>query len=131
MTFPDIGRMLPVMAWLRPREVELNRRLVEAAARYDVPVLDLFPLEMCGDPELWSHDRIHGSSEGHTRIAAGMAQLLGLPGSDQTGGPRPGPHWGARRRTTGRVVDGDVRRAVPDPEADGPGVRRRPGRQTP
>jgi lysophospholipase L1-like esterase len=82
MTFPDIGRMLPVMAWLRPREVELNRRLVEAAARHDVAVLDLFPLAMCGDPALWSHDRIHGSGEGHARIAAGMGELLGLPGGD-------------------------------------------------
>jgi len=82
MTFPDIGRMLPVMAWLRPREVELTRRLVEAATRHDVAVLDLFPLAMCGDPALWSHDRIHGSREGHARIAAGMAELLGLPGSD-------------------------------------------------
>ena len=82
MTFPDIGRMLPVMAWIRPREVELNRRLVEAATRHDVAVLDLFPLAMCGDPALWSHDRIHGSREGHARIAAGMAELLGLPGSD-------------------------------------------------
>ena len=55
-------------------------------ARYDVPVLDLFPLEMCGDPALWSHDRIHGSSEGHRRIAAGMAEVMGLPGSDDTAG---------------------------------------------
>lgn len=82
MTFPDIGRMLPVMAWLRPREVDLNRRLVEAAVRHDVAVLDLFPLAMCGDPALWSHDRIHGSAEGHARIAAGIGELLGLPGSD-------------------------------------------------
>ncbi len=82
MTFPDIGRMLPVMAWLRPREVELHRRLVAAAERHDVTVLDLFPLAMCGDPAMWSHDRIHGSSEGHARIAAGMAEVMGLPGSD-------------------------------------------------
>ena len=93
MTFPDIGRMLPVMAWLRPREVELNRRLVEAAARHGVAVLDLFPLAMCGDPAMWSHDRIHGSSEGHTRIASGMAELMGLPGSDPAlaGHARPAP----------------------------------------
>jgi lysophospholipase L1-like esterase len=97
MTFPDIGRMLPVMAWLRPREVELNRRLVEVAERYDVPVLDLFPLEMCGDPELWSHDRIHGSSEGHRRIAAGMAHVLGLPDSDDS--------WRASPRGRTGVLD--------------------------
>ena len=40
------------------------------------------PLAMCGDPALWSHDRIHGSREGHARIAAGMGELLRLPGSD-------------------------------------------------
>ncbi|GGF45809.1 lysophospholipase [Marmoricola endophyticus] len=90
MTFPDVGRMLPVMAWLRPRERRLNARLVEVARAYDVPVLDLFPLAMCGDPVIWSHDRIHGSSEGHRRIADGMASLLGLPGSDPTWADPPG-----------------------------------------
>jgi lysophospholipase L1-like esterase len=84
MTFPDIARMLPVMGWLRPREVRLNERIVDLAARYDLPLLDVFPLEMCGDPRMWSHDRIHGSSDGHRRIAEGMAELFGLPGSDST-----------------------------------------------
>jgi lysophospholipase L1-like esterase len=84
MSFPDVARMLPVMGWLRPRQVALNERLVAAAARHDVPVLDLFPLALSGDPAMWSHDRIHGSSEGHARIAAGMAHLFGLPGSDES-----------------------------------------------
>lgn len=82
MTFPDLARMLPVMTWLRPREIALNERILELAEKYDVPVLDVFPLAMCSDPRLWSKDRIHGSTEGHTRIAAGMAELLGLPGVD-------------------------------------------------
>lgn len=82
MTFPDIARMLPVMGWLRPREARLNSRLVEAAERHGVEVLDLFDLEMCGEASMWSHDRIHGSPAGHARIAAGMAHLLDLPGSD-------------------------------------------------
>ena len=82
MTFPDIARMLPVMSWLRPREVALNERVIDIAKRYDVAVLDVFPLEMCSDPRIWSHDRIHGSSEGHRRIAAGVAELVGLPGVD-------------------------------------------------
>lgn len=83
-SFPDVSLMLPVMGWLRPREVELNDRLGEAAARHDVEVLDLFNIGITGDPEMWSHDRIHGSSLGHERIAAGMCELLGLPGSDHT-----------------------------------------------
>ncbi|MCW2752910.1 MAG: hypothetical protein JWQ32_321 [Marmoricola sp.] len=84
MTFPDVAQMLPVMGWLRPREEELNARLVEAAARHDVLMLDLFGTRLSADPRMWSHDRIHGSSEGHARTAAGMAEVMGLPGSDHS-----------------------------------------------
>jgi lysophospholipase L1-like esterase len=84
MTFPDIAMMLPVMSWLRPREALLNERIVEAAERYGVAVLDLFPLELSADPLMWSHDRIHGSASGHARIAAGMSRLLDLPHADDT-----------------------------------------------
>ncbi|MEP6817440.1 MAG: SGNH/GDSL hydrolase family protein, partial [Marmoricola sp.] len=82
MTFPHVGRMLPIMAWLLPRQRVLNDRIRTVAARHGVPVLDLFGLELTGDARMWSHDRIHGSALGHTRIAAGMAELVGLPGSD-------------------------------------------------
>jgi lysophospholipase L1-like esterase len=84
MTFPDVAQMLPVMGWLRPREEELNARLVQAAARHDVPMLDLFGTRLAADPRMWAPDRIHGSSEGHARIAAGMAELMGLPGADHS-----------------------------------------------
>lgn len=83
-TFPDVALMLPVMSWLRPREERLNGLLVEAALRHDVEILDLFGLELNADPEMWSHDRIHGSTLGHIRIAAGMSELFGLPGSDHS-----------------------------------------------
>jgi lysophospholipase L1-like esterase len=83
-TFPDVAMMLPVMGWLRPREELLNARIVEAADRHGVEVLDLFSLDLSADPAMWSHDRIHGSAVGHTRIAAGMAELVGLPGSDHS-----------------------------------------------
>jgi lysophospholipase L1-like esterase len=84
MTFPDIALMLPVLARLRPREEQLNARLKAAAERHGVEVLDLFPLALCGDAQMWSHDRIHGSTVGHTRIAAAMAAMLGLPGADDS-----------------------------------------------
>lgn len=82
MSFPDVALMLPVMGWLRPRQVLLNERLTAMAARYDVRVLDLFGLPLAGDRGMWSYDRIHGTVLGHQRIAAGMAHLLDLPGSD-------------------------------------------------
>ena len=84
MTFPDVALMLPVMGWLRPREERLNTLLGEAAARHGVEVLDLFSLGLSAAPAMWSHDRIHGSAVGHARIAAGMSELLGLPGSDHS-----------------------------------------------
>jgi lysophospholipase L1-like esterase len=81
-TFPDVAMMLPVMGWLRPREEQLNARIVEAAGRHGVEVLDLFSLDLSADPAMWSHDRIHGSAVGHQRIADGMAELVGLPGAN-------------------------------------------------
>jgi len=84
MTFPDIAQVLPVLGWLRPRQADLNRRLSEAARDHRVAVLDLFPLVLSADPSMWSHDRVHASSLGHARLAAGMAHLFDLPGSDQS-----------------------------------------------
>jgi hypothetical protein len=87
--------MLPVMSWLRPREAALNARLAEMATRYGADVLDLFSLELAGDPAMWSADRIHGTSLAHQRIAAGMAEKIGLPGTDhswaETGYVAPSP----------------------------------------
>jgi lysophospholipase L1-like esterase len=84
MTFPDIAMMLPVLSPLRSREEALNARLKAAAERHGVDVLDLFPLGLCADRQMWSHDRIHGSNLGHARIAAAMAGLLELPGADDS-----------------------------------------------
>jgi hypothetical protein len=89
MTVPHVGRMLPMMSWLLPRQRVLNERLREAAERHGVPVLDLFELEMTADPRMWSHDRIHGSAAGHALIAAGMAELVGLPGDGTWRVPLP------------------------------------------
>ena len=83
MTFPDLGKVIPVLRWLRPRQLALNAGIEEAARRQGVAVLDLFGLRVSTDRRMWSHDRIHGSALGHTRIAAGMADLLGVPASDQ------------------------------------------------
>ena len=95
MTFPDLKMMLPVMGWLRPREARLNDGVRAAAARHGVRVLELFEQSMCADPRLWSHDRIHGSTEGHRRIGQGMAELFALPGADpQWSEPLPDPPRG-------------------------------------
>jgi lysophospholipase L1-like esterase len=82
MTFPDIGRIVPVLRFLRTRQLELNAGIAEAAARHGVPVLDLYGVPLAADRQMWNADRIHGSALGHARIATGVAELVGIDGLD-------------------------------------------------
>ncbi|MEU4570947.1 SGNH/GDSL hydrolase family protein [Nonomuraea sp. ATR24] len=97
VTFPDIGKIAPMARRFRPRVLDLNARIREAAARHGVAVVDTFPLEFVTDARMWCVDRLHASPAGHARIAAAMAHTLGLPGSDDAwmqplpALPAPGP----------------------------------------
>ncbi|GAA2318807.1 SGNH/GDSL hydrolase family protein [Nonomuraea roseoviolacea subsp. roseoviolacea] len=97
VTFPDLGRLVPLARPLLPRVVDLNARIVAAAARHGVLVVDSFPHAAITDARLWSLDRLHAAPLGHARIAAAMAHALGLPGSDDSWTlplpvlPRPAP----------------------------------------
>ncbi|WP_370935765.1 SGNH/GDSL hydrolase family protein [Amycolatopsis sp. cg13] len=84
LAFPDIGKIAPIAAPLRPRVADLNRRIRSAAARYGVTVVDTDRHEVAGDPRLWCADRLHANPIGHARIAAAVAHRLGLPGSDDS-----------------------------------------------
>lgn len=81
VTFPDLGRIVPLARPLRARVLELNERIRQAARSHGVAVLEAFEHPVTCDPRLWSSDRLHASPLGHTRIAEGMAFALGLPGS--------------------------------------------------
>jgi lysophospholipase L1-like esterase len=80
LTFPDLGRIAPSLKRLAPRVPELNARILAAASRHGVIVLDGWTPAVTTDPRVWSADRIHATPLGHERIAAGMAHALGLPG---------------------------------------------------
>ncbi|MFE0177859.1 SGNH/GDSL hydrolase family protein [Streptomyces sp. NPDC059002] len=82
VTFPDIGRISPLARRALPRVLDLNARIRAAADRHGVAVLDTFPHRVTTDPRLWSPDRLHASPLGHARIAAGMADMLGVPGHE-------------------------------------------------
>lgn len=82
VTFPDIGRISPLARRALPRVLDLNARIRAAADRHGVVVLDTFPHRVTTDPRLWSTDRLHASPLGHARIAAGMADALGVPGHE-------------------------------------------------
>ncbi|KNX38803.1 lysophospholipase [Luteipulveratus halotolerans] len=81
-TFPDVGRIAPLAKPLRGRVIDLNERIRRLARQYDVHVLDAEPHAAVTDARIWASDRLHANSLGHQRIAAGMAEAVGLPGFD-------------------------------------------------
>jgi hypothetical protein len=84
-TIPDIAHRLapPLVARaLSQRTRALNDEIRRASAASRAIVLDLAAYPLASDPRMWSRDRLHANAEGHARIAAGLAQALGLPGSD-------------------------------------------------
>ncbi len=81
-TLPDLTAVMPVGRLLAPRVRAMNASIREAAAATGARVLDFAACPVGSDPRLWSEDRFHVNAEGHSRIAAGLAQALGLPGTD-------------------------------------------------
>ncbi|MCX4545563.1 SGNH/GDSL hydrolase family protein [Streptomyces sp. NBC_01565] len=92
VTFPDVARMTPLARPLSPRVTALNDRIRRAAHRHGVAVAETAHHPVVTDPRLWSPDRLHAAPLGHARIAAALADALGLPGSDDSWTrPLPGP----------------------------------------
>ena len=81
-TLPDLTPVMPVARWLTPRVEQLNGALRDISARTGAVVVDLARYPVAGDPRFWSDDRLHANARGHQRIAAALAQALGLPGSN-------------------------------------------------
>ncbi|MFG2894049.1 SGNH/GDSL hydrolase family protein [Streptomyces sp. NPDC048248] len=84
LTFPDVGRIIPLARPIRPRVVALNHRIRTAAQRHGVVVAETSHHDVVTDPRIWSPDRLHAAPLGHDRIAAAVAHALELPGSDET-----------------------------------------------
>ncbi len=96
-TLPDLVGVLPIGRCLAPRVRAMNAAIRAAAAATGARVVDFAAHPAGSDPRLWSADRFHVNAEGHARIAAALAQSLGLPGTDSTwqlplsARPAPGP----------------------------------------
>ncbi|MEV5612719.1 SGNH/GDSL hydrolase family protein [Streptomyces sp. NPDC052225] len=84
VTFPDVGRLVPLARPLARRVVDLNSRIRAAAHRHGVVLADTADVAVVTDPRLWCADRLHASPLGHDRIAAALADALNLPGSDDS-----------------------------------------------
>ena len=98
-TLPDLTGVMPIGRFLAPRVRAMNDTIREAAASTGARLIDFAAYSVGSDPRLWSEDRFHVNAEGHARLAAALAQALGLPGTDDAW-QQPMPERNARSRWT-------------------------------
>jgi lysophospholipase L1-like esterase len=97
-TLPDLASVVPLARLVRARLAAYNEAIREVGARTGAIVADIAAQPVSVDPRLWSPDRLHASPLGHERIAAALADGLGLDGSDGSWADplpslaRPRPH---------------------------------------
>jgi lysophospholipase L1-like esterase len=99
-TLPDLTPVMPLARLLAPRIATLNRALATASANTGSILVDFAAHAVATDARLWSADRIHANSAGHTRIAAALAHALHLPETSTDWSlPFPTPLTRTRRET--------------------------------
>ena len=98
-TLPDLTGVMPIGRLLAPRVRAMNDAIRAAAASTGARLIDFAAYPVGSDPRLWSEDRFHANAEGHARIAAALAQALGLPGTNDAW-QQPLPERDARSRWT-------------------------------
>lgn len=81
-SLPDLSRVLPLARPLAPRVQAWRQALRRVCARTGAICVDFAATPVASDPRLWSEDRFHANTAGHTLIAAALADALGLPGAD-------------------------------------------------
>ncbi|MFB9909303.1 SGNH/GDSL hydrolase family protein [Allokutzneria oryzae] len=81
-TMPDLTPIAPVTKIVRGRLLTYNNALRVLCRRTGATLVEVDREPICADPRLWSDDRLHANSHGHARIAAALAEGLGLPGAD-------------------------------------------------
>lgn len=81
-TFPDLAQILPIGRVIASRVERINDEIRTAAQRHGFRLVDLYAAPSMLDPEIWSPDRVHGSTKGHILFAAAAAEALDLPGSN-------------------------------------------------
>ncbi|MBM7365627.1 SGNH/GDSL hydrolase family protein [Gordonia hydrophobica] len=89
-TFPDISEINPFGRVFQDRLLDMNGMMRDFARDYGFVLVDLYAAPVLRDRRSWSRDRLHASSAGHERFAAGAAFALGLPeGAQDWGSPLP------------------------------------------
>lgn len=90
-TLPDMRRVMPLTRFFIDRVFALNDELRAVCSRTGARLLDFAKYDVAADPRVWSDDRLHANSLGHERIAAALAELLGIPADTSWSAPLPDP----------------------------------------
>ncbi len=109
-TLPDLTPLMPLARLIAPRIAALNHALAEASRSSGAILVDFAAYPVATDLRLWSEDRIHANSAGHSRIAEALSEALHLPESNSAWRePFPieltqtcGQWWAAELRWAGR-----------------------------
>ncbi|MFI2753164.1 SGNH/GDSL hydrolase family protein [Cellulomonas sp. P22] len=72
----------PLVRHTRSRTGVFNAHIWTIARRHDASVLDLWGMRVLRDFRMWAPDRIHLTTDGHTRVAQGALESLGLGADD-------------------------------------------------
>ena len=76
--FGDPGRRSSVVGRLSDRIRAMNTQTRRIALDYDCVVADFWGERLFDDARLWSADRLHLSPLGHSRVASGVAEAVGI-----------------------------------------------------
>ncbi|QDV09835.1 GDSL-like Lipase/Acylhydrolase [Planctomycetes bacterium Poly30] len=79
-TLPDLTPVMPLARFVRGRVLRMNERIRGCSAATGSLLVDFAAAPVTSDPRLWSEDRIHANSLGHERMAAALAEAIGLVG---------------------------------------------------
>jgi lysophospholipase L1-like esterase len=98
--FPDIARILPAGRLIASRMLRINSAIAAAADDYGFRLVDLYHAPSMTQPDMWSEDRVHGSTKGHIAFTAAAAEALNLPSSNHNwagaGAAGSSPSFGSR-----------------------------------
>jgi lysophospholipase L1-like esterase len=84
ITMPDLSEIAPFAKRVRPRLLAFNDAVRALCSETGVLLLDAAKFPVACDPRLWHSDRLHANAEGHSRIGAGLAHTIGVPGFDES-----------------------------------------------
>lgn len=82
ITMPDLSDVMPFARRAAPQLRAFNQAVRDVSRETGTIVVDLASHAFVTDPRFWGDDRLHANTEGHRRIAAALAEALGLPHTD-------------------------------------------------